>query len=133
MAFLQTVPVSCVETHTIVETLYQSPRGHDKSHRMSTKAVVGSSVAVGAAAGIANAGAIYAGAVATANAAGVYGGAATAMALASLGGGAVAAGGGGMAAGISVLVGAAAWPAALVAGSGVLGYGVYRWLRGRGI
>ena len=56
---------------------------------------MGGSVAVGAAAGIANAGVVYAGAVAAANAAGVYGGAATTMALASLGGGSVAAGGGG--------------------------------------
>lgn len=89
---------------------------------------VGTSVAAGATAGIANAGAMYAGAVATANAAGVYGGAATSMALASLGGGSVAAGGGGMAAGITALIGAAAWPTAAVAATGMLGYGIYRWL-----
>lgn len=93
---------------------------------MNTKYVVAGSVASGAGAGIANATAMYTGAVAAANAAGLTGAAAITSALASLGGGAVAAGGGGMAAGVTTLIGAAAWPAAAVAVVSFGGYQLYK-------
>jgi hypothetical protein len=95
----------------------------------SEKVVAGSAVATGAAAGIANASYMYAGAVAAAEAAGLGGAAATSSALATLGGGAVAAGGGGMSAGVMTLIGAAAWPAAAVGVAAFAGYKLYKWLR----
>ncbi len=92
-------------------------------------AVGTAAISTGATVGIANATVTYLGAVAAAEATGLTGGAAITSALATLGGGSLAVGGGGIAAGITALVSAAAWPAATIAAVGFTGYKLYKWLK----
>jgi hypothetical protein len=86
-------------------------------------------ISTGATVGIANATMTYLGAVAAAEATGLSGGAAITTALSTLGGGSLATGGGGIAAGMTALFSAAAWPAVTIAVAGFTGYKLYKWLR----